>query len=278
MLYRAFPLDDIEILSRAKGGDGRTVTAYAAIFDLPYEVRDRYGHYEEEIHRAAFTRTLNGNAGARAACCLYNHGRDLDGRPNIVAQVPLGVPLKIEPDGRGLLTVTRYNKGDFADTILAAIENGGIKSQSFQGPAYQSSPDYPGGMVPRARAGQALPRVTRMQLGLQDYGPTPVPVNNTEMIVAVRSAIDIAAEISGLTEAERADLIRALTPTTPPEHADCVLLDPEASTATPAESGPGAEDPPAPDEAARHSGRLTVARARLRMELIQRGIHIRGQA
>lgn len=264
---RTFVLDDIQILSRAKGGDGRTVTAYCAVFDEAYEVRDQYGHYEEEIARAAFNRTLNG-AGARAACCLYNHGMTLDGKANIIAQVPLGSPLKIEPDARGLLTVTRYNDSALAEATLASIRNGDIKAQSFQGPVYRSTPDYPRGIVPRQRAGQPLPRITRMELGLRDYGPTPNPVNDTDMIVAVRSAVDMATEIAGLDEAGRADLIRAIASTTP-------LLDPETPSATPASGPGGAEDPPTDSG---HSGRLMVARARLRMELIQRGIHIRGQA
>jgi hypothetical protein len=110
---RSFPLDDIQI---SRSGDGRTVEAYAAMFDMPYEVRDQHGHYMEVIHRAAFNRTLSGGAG-RNAMCLYNHGMSVvDGKPDSLAQVPLGLPLEIKPDGRGLLTVTRYNEGPFADS------------------------------------------------------------------------------------------------------------------------------------------------------------------
>jgi hypothetical protein len=43
---RAWALDDIRIRS---GGDGRTVEAYAAVFDTPTEVHDQDGHYNEVI-------------------------------------------------------------------------------------------------------------------------------------------------------------------------------------------------------------------------------------
>ena len=38
---RCVALDDIAI---QRGGDGRTVEAYAAVFDTPTEIRDQHGH------------------------------------------------------------------------------------------------------------------------------------------------------------------------------------------------------------------------------------------
>lgn len=248
---RTWALDDIEI-SRAHA-DGRTVTAYAAIFDSPYEVQDQHGHYMEVIDRAAFNRTLSHGLGRTV--CLYNHGMDLRGKPDAVASVPLGTPLEITADQRGLLTVTRYNRSQLADAALEAIRAGDIRSQSFRGRIFRSTPER----VPRVRTGQELPTVTRHELGLADYGPTPIPVNNSEMVVAVRSLTELAADLTGLDADQRADLIRMLTATPDPDPAD--------TTATPDESGPGAEDPPAG-----HSGRLAIARARLSMELTRRGI------
>src|SRR5512139_873746 len=60
---RSFALEGIQIL---RSGDGRTVEAYAAMFDQPYEVRDQFGHYMEVIDRAAFNRTLTNGAGKQA--------------------------------------------------------------------------------------------------------------------------------------------------------------------------------------------------------------------
>ena len=48
---RAYPLEDITIRS---GGDGRTVEAYAAVFNTPQRIVDGSGQYMEVIDRAAF--------------------------------------------------------------------------------------------------------------------------------------------------------------------------------------------------------------------------------
>ena len=276
LLYdRTFPLDDIQI---QRSGDGRTVEAYAAMFDSPYEVRDEHGHYMEAIDRAAFNRTLNGGAG-RNAMCLYNHGRNLEGQPDSLASIPLGSPLEIRPDGRGLLTVTRYNKGPYTDQVLESIRNGDIKAQSFRGRIVRSSPN---GRVPRSRYGAPLPTVTRHELGLTDYGPTPIPVNLGAEIVAVRSVQDLLTELQELDADEREELLRSLNlelsthDSDPDDEEDEDLDEHDEDPATPDGSGPGAEDPPA-ERSVAHSGRLEIARARLRMEWTRRGAR-RGEA
>lgn len=273
---RTYPLDDIQI---QRSGDGRTVEAYAAMFEAPYEVRDEHGHYMEAIDRAAFNRTLNGGAG-RNAMCLYNHGRNLEGKPDSLASIPLGSPLEIRPDGRGLLTVTRYNKGPYTDQVLESIRNGDIKAQSFRGRIVRSSPN---GRVPRSRYGTPLPTVTRHELGLTDYGPTPIPVNLDAEIVAVRSVRDLITELQELDADEREELLRSLnldesTHDGDPDNED-EDDDPDEDVdepATPDGSGPGAEDPPA-ERSTAHSGRLEIVRARLRMEWTRRGVR-RGEA
>jgi len=269
LLYnRIFPLDDINI---QRSGDGRTVEAYAAMFDSPYEVRDEHGHYYESIHRAAFDRTLRGNSGAKALC-VYNHGMTLHGTPDGMASIPLGSPLEIRPDGRGLLTVTRYNKGPFADQVLESIRNGDIKAQSFRGRIIRSDPSGP---IPRQRLGMALPTITRFELGLSDYGPTPIPVNAGAEILAVRSMADLVAELESLDADERYELLRHLAPSTPDEdpdddeeyEEDLDSEEDEDDTATPDDSGPGAEDPPV--KALRSAA--DIAR-RIRVEQILRGM------
>lgn len=227
---RAWPLDGIEILRGTQGGDGRTVEAYAAVFNVPQEIHDQHGDYTEVISPKAFARAID-RGWVKDAMVLYNHGRSVvDGRPDSLAQVPLGSPVSIEADTRGLRTVTRYNKSQLADSVLEAIRNGDITAQSFRGPIYKSTPAGP---VKRVRDGQPLPTVTRMELGLTDYGPTPSAYYRGAKILAVR-ARDIVSGITDLDEAERAELIRLLTSTR--------LSDLGADdTATP-NPGPGTED------------------------------------
>jgi HK97 family phage prohead protease len=246
---RSWALDDIAIRS---GGDGRTVEAYAAVFDTPAEIHDQHGHYMEVIGRSAFNRAIS--HGIARVGVFYHHGMTLHGTPSDLGSVPIGRPLEIAPDGRGLRTVTRYNNSQLADAALEAIRNGDITGYSFRGRIIQSTPS---GRVPRARDGD-LPTVTRTELGLTEYGPTPTPAYSGAGILAVRSAQTLVAEFSALADEQRDELIRLLS-ATPNE-------DPDETTATP-DLGPGAEDPPQE----RHSGRL-IARARIRAEAVLEGV------
>lgn len=250
---RVFPLDDIQILSRSKGGDGRTVEAYAAVFDTPQEIIDEHGHYKEKITRTAFNRALSHGLVNRALC-LYHHGFNVvDAKPNPLGQVPLGTPLDIRADRKGLLTVTRYNKSALADAVLESIHNGDIKGQSFRGPIYGSDPVR----VPRVRRGDALPTVTRTELGLRDYGPTPTPYYDGATILAVR-ARDLFADIQELDEVERAELYRMMLATTRDG-------DPELVAAT-SNPEPGTQD------SRKHSRRAQVRSTSMKMELAMLGI------
>ena len=48
---REFALDGIDILRGGQGGDGRTVEAYATVFDSPTEVKDQHGHWPTDSNR-----------------------------------------------------------------------------------------------------------------------------------------------------------------------------------------------------------------------------------
>jgi HK97 family phage prohead protease len=175
---RTYALEGIEI---KRGGDGRVVEAYAAMFNDPYEVHDEHGDYMEVIHRSAFDRRLKSG---QMPLVLWNHGMSLSGKPDALATVPLGTALEVRPDSHGLLTKARYNHTALADSVLEAIRAGDVKSQSFRGRIHASNPSR----VPRVRPGESLPTVTRTELGLSDFGPTPVAVNSSARILAVRSS------------------------------------------------------------------------------------------
>lgn len=174
IVARSVPLLDIEI---ERSGDGRTVTALAAVFDADYPVIDSEGDYDETIDRAAFNRTLTHGIGRTQV--LFNHGRNLAGEPSDRYSMPLGVPVEVRPEATGLLTVTRYAKTDLADEVLELIRAGAIRGQSFRGAAYRSARSF--------NPATGRTRITRLELGLADYGPTPFPVNDAAAILAVRS-------------------------------------------------------------------------------------------
>ena len=178
---RSFPLEDIKIRS---GGDGRMVEAYAAVFGQEVPISDGDGRYLERIDPTAFNKTL-ADKGTRFSV-LYNHGMTIYGTPSDAGSMPIGTPLEVRADSRGLLTVTRYNKTPLGDATLEAIESGSLRAQSFAGAFVRSDRAKPRGGF-RADASGALPLVTRMEINLREYGPTPFPAYSEAAIMGVRS-------------------------------------------------------------------------------------------
>lgn len=242
---RHFPLESIEI---KRSGDGRTVEAYAAVFDTPTYINDEFGEYEEVIAKTAFNRTLA--HGISRIAVFYHHGMTLYGTPSDLGSVPIGHPQDVRVDNKGLFTVTRFNKTDLADSVLEAIRNGDIRGYSFRGAIYQSTPNK----MPRRKPGQPMPRVTRTELGLREYGPTPTPAYPDASILAVRSA----EALLKLNDEQRTQLVRILSATTLPS--DSV---PNIATSANAESG-------AEDSREAHSRRQR--QIRLRAEALFRGV------
>lgn len=197
---RAFALDDIRIRA---GGDGRTVEAYAALFDSEAEVRDQDGHYMESIDKRAYDRTLAHlrASNRRSVQVLYHHGMTLHGTPSERGSVPIAVSEEIRPDGRGLRVVDRYLRTELADEVLENIRAGAITGYSFTGRMHRSDPQVPRGGF-RARAGK-LPSVRRLEIGLREYGPTPFPIYADAGVVALR------ARLAGLSAIDDDDLSRA---------------------------------------------------------------------
>lgn len=196
IIQRAFPLIDLEV---TRGdGDSRLVTAYAATFDDPYPVVDQWGDYDEEIDPRAFNRALS--HGIHRTAVLFNHGMTVWGTPSEEFSKPLGSPVEIRPEKRGLLTVTRYNRTPLADEVLEMIANGDVRAQSFRGAVFRSAP-------PSTRDGRKV--IRRLELGLKEYGPAPFVANPGAEIVAMRSAL--ADRLGGkFTAAQIADILEAL--------------------------------------------------------------------
>src|SRR5260221_4628373 len=185
---RSFPLQDISIRA---GGDGRTVDAYATVFDTRAQIHDKDGDYIEVIDHRAFDRILEqvkpqADRKAWRVGVFYNHGMTLHGTPSSQNSLPIGIPLEIKADGHGLFTRTRYSKGADIDRILDAISEGSLSAYSFSGAFRRSTPLVPRGGFRPDRYGN-LPTVKPTESTLREYGPTPFPSYEEAAITAVRA-------------------------------------------------------------------------------------------
>ena len=205
---RSFALDDISIRA---GGDGRTVDAYATVFDQAAEIHDQDGHYEEVNDRSMYNKAVAdaAPAGGRQSWrvgVFYNHGMTLYQTPSDMYSMPCGMPLDIRPDGRGLFTRTRYAKGQLGDLIIDGIKEGLLTTYSVSGRYLRSDPGVPRGGF-RRRSDGSLPSVRRLEATLREYGPTPFPAYAGAEIVGMR-----AEWMSLLTS-----MLRSGTPPEPPD-------------------------------------------------------------
>lgn len=203
---RAFAFEDITIRS---DGDGRTVEAYAAAFNVRAEIKDQDGHYHEVLAPGSFSKTIGDN-GTRFGV-FYNHARTIYGTPDGALSVPIGVPLEVQQDERGVFTVTRYLDNPLADSVLDGIKQRAIRGQSFSGRFVKST---------RTRGARGdLPTITRTEVAMREYGPTVFPAYVEAAILGTRSVSSFLDEIAHMGDEDRDQLRQMLGLSTPLEPA-----------------------------------------------------------
>lgn len=184
---RSFALEDIAIRS-GPHEDGRTVHAYASVFNVPTNVDDQDGQYSEIIDAKAFNKAINdarpnGSRSTWKVGVFFNHAKTIYGTPSELHSIPIGTCIDMRADSRGLLTVTRYLPG--AENILDAIREGAITAYSFSGRFMRSNPSRAGKFRRDSKGG--LPVVRRLESTLREFGPTPFPYYESAEIVGVRA-------------------------------------------------------------------------------------------
>lgn len=241
-MVRDYPLEDLHIVRSAEGGDGRTVEAFAAVFNTETEIQDHQGHYLEVISPTAFNKRLSdlrrSRAGFGAVKVIFNHGRSPDGIPVERFMMPCAKPLSIEATDRGLLTRSRYLNTPLGNEVLELISEGAITTQSFVGKIVHSNPELGRNGRYRPDASGQLTTVHRTELGLREYG-------------GVLYAAYEGAEVLG---------VRMSTPGT---------WEPDETDGTAPDDVAAAGEPPPDDE---HSYRHSLFVSRLRLEREKRGI------
>lgn len=240
---RAFAFEDITIRS---DGDGRTVEAYAAAFaPVSAEIRDADGHYMEELERSSFDKTI-AERGINFGV-FYNHAKTLYGTPDGNLSVPIGVPVEVSRDDKGVFTATRYLNNPLADSVLDGIKNRAIPGYSFSGRMIKS-------MRARAQRG-GLPTITRREVAMREYGPTVFPAYAEAMILGTRSVSSFLDEMGALDPEDLERFRQMLGLATP--------LEPALVTATATAAGQP-DEPVTTDHSARHSKFTFAAAARQR--------------
>ena len=212
---RSYPLDDLHIRS---DGDGRTVEAYAAVFNSPTEIMDQDGHYNESLTATSFAKTIS-DKGLRFGV-LFNHARTIDGQANPLATLPVGVPLEVKADARGVFTATRYLDNPLADQVLDAIKNGAITAQSFSGRFVKSARSFPNG-----RGRGMLPTITRHEVDMREYGPAVFAAYKDASILGTRAELFIRTLLETPSDRRLAFLEQFEGLTTPFEEPEAPTLD-----------------------------------------------------
>jgi hypothetical protein len=162
--------------------------------------------------------------------------------------IPIGVPLDVRPDERGVFTATRYLDNPLADHVLDAIKNGAIKAQSFSGRFVKSVRSYPDG-----RGRGLLPLITRHEVDMREYGPAVFAAYKDAAILGTRAEQFIRSLLETPAERRLEFLEQFEGLTTPP-------VEPEAlNPGTPPPDG--AADPT--DEPPVHSARSLSQRIRV---------------
>jgi HK97 family phage prohead protease len=247
---RAYAIEDLHVRS---DGSGRVVEAYAAAFNVRTEIVDQDGHYNEILPPTSFDRTIQ-HKGVNFGV-LFNHGRTIDGDPNPMATMPVGVPLEVRSDERGVFTATRYLDNPLADQVLDAIKAGAIKAQSFSGRFTKSIRSHPEG-----RGAGRLPLITRHEIDMREYGPAVFAAYKEAAILGTR-AEQFVRSLLATPPDQRLDWLQQFEGLTTP------LADPEALILGTPSDGPAEQA----DDSREHSSRPSL-RSHIRAARIVRGM------
>jgi len=188
-LMRDYPLEDLHIVRSADGGDGRTMEAFAAVFNTETVIRDGQGDYLEVIEPHAFNKRLDdlkrSRQGFAAVKVMFNHGRNMDGAIEPRYGMPVATPVSIEATSRGLLTRSRFNATPLGEEVLELVKSDAVTAMSFTGRIVRSDPEPPRHGRYRSDSGR-LVTVRRQELGLREFGPVLFPAYEGAEINGVR--------------------------------------------------------------------------------------------
>lgn len=113
----------VEFRATEPVGDGRTLTGYAAVFDVASRIQDWVGSWDETIAAGAFRKTLRD----KTPVLQFDHGHD-----PATGTIPIGTIEQLNEDATGLFVRARLYDNSKVEPIRQAIEGGAIDGMSFR--------------------------------------------------------------------------------------------------------------------------------------------------
>jgi HK97 family phage prohead protease len=105
-------------------GDGLTLEGYAAVFNEPTRIKNRFEDFTETIAPGAFARAIRANP---RPIMQFEHGLDPQ-----VGHAPIAAIQSMREDARGLFVSARMHENWSTKPIMDAIKSGAISGMSFR--------------------------------------------------------------------------------------------------------------------------------------------------
>ncbi len=192
-------------------GDGLTLEGYAAVFNSPTRISNRFEDFTETIAPGAFARAIRANP---KPVMQFDHGTH-----PLLGSIPVGSITSMREDDRGLYVSARVHDNWLTEPVRDAIREGSITGMSFRFTTPEDGVEWSDDRDTR----------TVTDLDLHELGPvvwpaytdTTVALRSRQFAAAVEDDPDLLKDFSiGLLLANHRDEQPDLSDPTPDEEAD----------------------------------------------------------
>lgn len=201
----------------AEEGDGRTLTGYAALFDVATEINSWEGTFTEKIRKGAFKKTIR----EQTPVMQFDHGRH-----PLIGSIPIGSIADLREDDQGLYVEGRITDNWLMQPVRDAIAEKSVNGMSFRFEVVREEwRDVNGKLVKPEEVydllwmpGERGPLQRELiELKCRELGPVVFPAYaGTSVSVRARDVADGLAHDDQMTRSIRHSLARdAATPSVP---------------------------------------------------------------
>ena len=167
-------------------GDGLTLEGYAAVFNSPTRIANRFEDFTETIAPGAFARAIRANP---KPVMQFDHGTH-----PLLGSIPVGAIQSMREDDRGLFVSARIHDNWLTEPVRDAISEGSITGMSFRFNAEGDQVEWSDDRESR----------TVRDLDLHELGPvvwpaytdTTVSLRSKEFAAAIRDEPELLHDLS----------------------------------------------------------------------------------